>query len=687
MRINANEIRLITNETNIHQRPKDNLCIQLQTVQSVFNECSSKPDKCPPKDKDVNKYRWFSLFRAFCVLCNKMTDTTVCAGCQRDGENTRAGSWCSDCGELVCNPCAKFHKKLFLLTRLYQSNGQHDCVLCDSCMSESHESCKPIVSIEKAAKGVKNGAAVFDLESRMENLCQVVKKTLRNQKRYKKQFHQSRNEIRTQISEIKTRVIEQINKIEEALIKDLDKQYTEHEDTFIDRESNLQSMLELVSSCLADFKSLKPHATEIHLFQAVKYLDAKTCKQEVEARKIHTTFLKLEFQPEIGFTNLMKSFPSFGTVNVTEEPMKLSAELDIDQQGQALVRPIRSQRKLSLFTSFKTTKLGKDVYIRSGCFIPSNRLLLPNYNDDKIHICQLDGSNSSSIKLRYNPYAVSLYDYFQAIVTSNHREFIEIIDIENLKAGKNIQVGLECKGITSVGGNICVRDSFSSLSMIDIDGIELRKTSTTSDPLCLSLNKANEIYYTAVSDDNVYVIKSDGKERVFYKNPGLKDPYGIAVDDNNDVYVAGRKSNAIYRISEDGQKQDIVLNEKDARSHDEHDQFIRDFKPDDSGMNGNDSEISHSTNKSMVYNIDMVVHKSPANDLSNDFKTTGQIKSNTETVPTLQSSITCDLKQFKGDQNIKTEGLCKYRIHNALVDTYRDQQYEITVLNDLIKGK
>ncbi|CAC5425720.1 unnamed protein product [Mytilus coruscus] len=323
----------------------------------------------------------------------RMTDTTVCAGCQRAGENTRAGSWCSDCGELVCNPCAKFHKN-----------------------------CPPhtIVPIER-----QDGEP-----------CQVVKKTLGNQKRYKKQFHQSRNEIRTQKSEIKTRVIEQINKIEETLIKDLDKQYIEHEDTFIEGESNLQSMLELVSSCLADFKSLKPHATEIHLFQAVKYLDAKTCKQEVEARNIHTSFPKLEFQPEIGFTNLMKSFPSFGTVNVTEEPMKLSAVLDIDQQGQALVRPIRSQRKLSLFTSFKTTKLGKDVYIRSGCFIPSNRLLLPNYNDDKIHICQLDGSNSSSIKLRYNPYAVSLYDYFQAIVTSNHREFIEIIDIENLKSRK-----------------------------------------------------------------------------------------------------------------------------------------------------------------------------------------------------------------------------------------------------------
>ncbi|CAC5426466.1 unnamed protein product [Mytilus coruscus] len=199
----------------------------------------------------------------------------------------------------------------------------------------------------------------------------------------------------------------------------------------------------------------------------------------------------------------------------------------------------------------------------ADALFPSNRLLLPNYNDDKIHVCQLDGSNSSSIQLRYNPHAVSLYDSYQALVTSNQRGFIEIFDIENLKAGKNMQVGHECKGITSVGGNIYVRDSFSSLSMVDINGVELRKTLTTSDPLCLSLNKANEIYFTAVLDDNVYVIKSDGKERVFYNNPGLKDPYGIAVDDNNDVYVAGRKSNDIHRITRDRKRQDIVLDEKD----------------------------------------------------------------------------------------------------------------------------
>ncbi|VDI83339.1 Hypothetical predicted protein [Mytilus galloprovincialis] len=97
----------------------------------------------------------------------RMTDRALCAGCERDGDNTSAGSWCSDCGELVCNACAKFHKKLspphaiVPIDQIQNLNStlldlsrkceyhtgqkivffcsQHDCLLCDSCMSESHE--------------------------------------------------------------------------------------------------------------------------------------------------------------------------------------------------------------------------------------------------------------------------------------------------------------------------------------------------------------------------------------------------------------------------------------------------------------------------------------------------------------------------------------------------------------------
>ncbi|XP_052073509.1 uncharacterized protein LOC127711479 [Mytilus californianus] len=351
-----------------------------------------------------------------------MADGIFCAGCKSDGNKMSAGSRCNDCGEPVCNAYAKFHKKLSpphkivpiqrvqnLSSTLIEPSRkceyhpdqntvlfccQHDRVLCNFCMSESHQSCKPIISIEKVAKGVKSGDAI----------------------------------------------------------------------------------------------------------------------------------------------------------------------LDIDQQGQA--RHQSDQKRLCLLTSFKTSEIDGGVNIHCGCFIPGNRLLLANSYYDNIYVCDLEGSNVRSIELQYNPCAVALYDNNKALVSS-YRRFFQIVDLDTLEPSSNIGVGLECTVITCINGNICVRDSNSSLSLVDIDGVEQRKISTTSDPSYISMNKANEIYYIADNDDKVYVTTSDWKERVFYDSPELNGLMGIAVDDNNDVYVSSVDSNAIYRIYRDGQKHDIILNEED----------------------------------------------------------------------------------------------------------------------------
>lgn len=516
-----------------------------------------------------------------------MSDGIFCAGCQRDGENTSAGSWCSDCGELVCNVCANFHKKLlpphtilpfeqvqnpnsklFVKSRICEYHpdqkivlfcSQHDCVLCDSCVSELHQSCKSIISIEKAAKGVKSGVASFDVEKRMENICQVIEKNLRDQIRYKEEFHISRKDIKTKISELKTKGIAHLHQLEETLINNLDKQYIEQEDTFIEGESNLQSMLESVSSSLTDFKSLKPHATEILLFQAVKYLDAKTCKHEVEVRKIQNSSLpRIEFQAQKHFLNLKNSFPSLGTVTIEKEPMQMSTRLDIDQQGQSLARSKSDPKKLRLFTSFRTSQLIDD-HIIAGCFIPGKRVLLVSRFHQRLYVFELDGSNNRLVELDFDPFTVALCGNNKALVSSNRR-FVQILDLDSLEPSSKIMIGLACTAITSINGNICVRDSDRSLSLVDIDGVEMRKISTTSDPMYLSKNKDNEIYYIT-NNGKIFITTFDGKERDFYDSPDLQNLTGIAVGDNNDVYVSSAKS--IDRISWDGQKHEIVLNKED----------------------------------------------------------------------------------------------------------------------------
>ncbi|VDI37620.1 Hypothetical predicted protein [Mytilus galloprovincialis] len=253
-----------------------------------------------------------------------------------------------------------------------------------------------------------------------------------------------------------------------------------------------------------------------------------------------------------------------GTVTIEKEHMQVSTVLDIDQQGRdnAHARPQSNQKRLCLVNSFKTSEIDGGVNIHCGCFIPGNRLLLANSYYENIYVCDLDGSNVRSIELQVNPCAVALYDNNKALVSS-HRRFFQIIDLDTLEPGSNISVGLECTVITSVNGTICVRDSNSSLSMVDIDGVERGKISTTFDPLHISINKANEVYYIASNDDKIFVTTSDWKERVFYDSPELKGLMGIAVSDNNDVYVSSVDLNAIYKLSQDGQKHDIVLNEED----------------------------------------------------------------------------------------------------------------------------
>lgn len=131
-----------------------------------------------------------------------MADDKLRAGCQRLNEDVKAESWCSNCSEHVCQSCARAHESmspphkvvpnkekqqlspsLLKLSKNCENHpdqkivlfcGQHDQVICDSCVPVSHQYCKSITSIEKAARDVKDGTAFANLERRLDNLIKVT---------------------------------------------------------------------------------------------------------------------------------------------------------------------------------------------------------------------------------------------------------------------------------------------------------------------------------------------------------------------------------------------------------------------------------------------------------------------------------------------------------------------------------
>ncbi|XP_071155299.1 E3 ubiquitin-protein ligase TRIM71-like [Mytilus edulis] len=516
-----------------------------------------------------------------------MADSKLCNGCQRGEEDVNAVAWCSNCSELVCKVCARVHERispphkvipmkeiqqlsssLLNLSKNFENHPeekkllyccQHDKVICDSCVTVSHQNCKPIISIEKAARGVKVGTAISDLERRLDNLGQVTENILSHSEATLEELTKSRNSIKKRVSEIKQKFIAHLEKLEADIHKDIDNKYKHCNVTVSRNKDNIQSSADLLSIWKNDLKSLRQHLSEIHLFEIVKCLDAKTHHKELEIREIQkATVPLLRYHPQESGSNLNKLLPDLGTIMVDNLTVPKPL-LNIDQRGQFLVR---DHQMLSLTHSFKTTKLDDEVKIYRGCFLPDKRLILSGYRQRNLYVCKLDGSNSKTINLKYQPECITLYDNNYAVVSLGE-EGIQIIDLLLLKPGRIINIKPKCVCITNVNDTICVHNQLNTLTKVDIYGKMLNTIQSKFNPWEICANKEGDVYCTDRCSNKVYIVTSDGIVREIFGSSDLRNPHCVAVDNNGDVFVAGMNSNNIHRISSDGRKHDIILTEND----------------------------------------------------------------------------------------------------------------------------
>ncbi|XP_063411349.1 uncharacterized protein LOC134694276 [Mytilus trossulus] len=516
-----------------------------------------------------------------------MADSKICAGCQRSDEDITAVSWCSDCSELVCKTCSRVHERMSpphkivpmkeiqqlsssLLTLSMNCDNhsdqkialyccQHDKVVCVSCVPISHQNCKSIILIEKAARGVKDGTAISDLERRISNLCKVTENRRSQSEKTLVDLEKSRTKIKTRVSEIKRKVIAYLDTLEAEIHTDIDFKCANCTESVSRNKDSIQSSADSLSTWKSDLHSLKQHTSEVHLFQVVKFLDAKAYQKELEIREIQTATVPiLKYHPSEFESKMKKLVQDLGTITVENVQVQMPV-LDIDQQGQFLVK---DERQLSLTHSFQTTILGYEVCIFRGCFIPNDRLLLCQYQGTQLFVCKLDGSDSSVIKMDYSPHNISLYDKTHAVVSVGGAG-IQIIDLTSLKPGRIINVEGSCSRITTVKDKIWVKNKSHTLTIVNINGKVFKVIKTTFDAYQICASQDGDVYCTDSRSNKVFLVSSDGKEREIYNSPDLKGAIGVAVDDRGDVYVAGQISNNIHRISNDGQKHDIVLSADD----------------------------------------------------------------------------------------------------------------------------
>ena len=270
-----------------------------------------------------------------------MSSVTLCEGCLRDDEKNIADSWCATCNEPVCLACSKFHKKLspphkivgiekvgqvsFELLNMskhcYKHQAekvvlfccQHDETICDTCITEEHHNCRPIMSIEKASKDVRRGVAIKDLEKRMGDLINVTSKLMGDSKNVT--MEGSKVEIRQQIHDIKAEINRHLDSLEKDLLDKMDDLSKMHGGGEI-KGNSMKTDVEYLNKCLVDLNVLKESASETHLFQAVKYLDKEVHKRELRITQSQQSGPAFEFKPSKPALEYKKLLSSLGDISV-----------------------------------------------------------------------------------------------------------------------------------------------------------------------------------------------------------------------------------------------------------------------------------------------------------------------------------------------------------------------------------
>ena len=156
---------------------------------------------------------------------------------------------------------------------------QHDGVICAACVTESHRKCESILPIKIAAKGARDGSAIWDLESRLESLLVVTTTICDTYMKNDSSLDIQKEQFEQQI-QIRRSLNAQLDEKEDEINKDLKNRYDEGKEKIKSDIALLKKVHQQVSVWKNDLKSLSEHASDIHMFQAVKAVDAKVHMQE-----------------------------------------------------------------------------------------------------------------------------------------------------------------------------------------------------------------------------------------------------------------------------------------------------------------------------------------------------------------------------------------------------------------------
>ncbi|CAC5401361.1 unnamed protein product [Mytilus coruscus] len=351
-----------------------------------------------------------------------------CEPCNRDEENQKAVSWCSNCIEYLCMECAKCHRKgkttanhktipileaekvdssildIPEMCNIHEDQKlsffcvQHDTICCAFCLRELHSACKGVRSMEMASKGVRTGTSIEDLKRRMSDFSLLIGRIVEAYKNNSSLVSVQKDECKEKLRNIRKELIGFLDELEQVIDKKGDALEKECKDKIEQNIKDLTTRKNKSESWQTAIKTLAEHASETRILAAVKALDLLQGEEEAFLDKFQDKLTAYEIRSSpFDFTGKIK--PILTKVSgIKIEKIKTRVTEPLNNQQ---VQPYHFQQgKVHPDQKISCSQL-KMTRIYSACFTLDNRIVFSGH----FLLCIYDITSASiqSVQMKYCP--------------------------------------------------------------------------------------------------------------------------------------------------------------------------------------------------------------------------------------------------------------------------------------------
>ncbi|CAG2198208.1 unnamed protein product [Mytilus edulis] len=497
----------------------------------------------------------------------------LCNPCGVSDKDVEAVNICIECNENLCLECSNHHRSLkatkshqlldvslekptSILIRdhceIHPSQeyqyfcSEHAGLCCRECLAEAHWTCEKVMTIDAAAKNVKQSEAFLKCEEEIHHIHESYLEILQRKRENENEVKVKVTDIKEKVKTMKSDLIGKVTRLETATLSCIASTAHEiFEKLDIEKDSICAGAKE-AQDYLSEIDFMKKHGTDKQIFLLCNTFSHYTQRsnEQIPNLSARMNYFSISFDE---FPALLSSTESFGTISIEDSPAICS--FDAYKDCQAPVTATAQYRIDSFQFRNKFDIKGNEI---NGIAVTDDKKVIcyqHNYIEaNKALLYSFDGKYLGNIKLKGDPQDIAILPASDlAIVTlQNKKKYaLQKINTKTMKTEHLIQVTYPVYGIDAKNNDIIV-GSGDEVKYIDDEGLVVRSVDGKgTSPTFVKFGSNEDIYY--ITDSSLYCMNKEEVIKMIYicdqflRHSFTLDKYGI-------IYFFLENSKGLYQL-------------------------------------------------------------------------------------------------------------------------------------------